>query len=73
MKVPISPIATTSLYVASTAHRRTIMRTTLTNSALKAVYSASPADFGLLRAAKAAKAKPATTPIEPPNAAEIAP
>ncbi len=50
------------------------MRTTLTASALKAAYSASPADFvGLLRAAKAAKARLAMIPIEPPNAAEIAP
>src|SRR5216117_3402778 len=42
-------------------------------SALKAVYSASPADFDLPRAANAAKASPAMIPIEPPNAAEIAP
>lgn len=49
------------------------MRTTLTASALKAAYSASPADFGLLRAARAAKTRLAMIPIEPPNAAEIAP
>src|SRR5712692_2670536 len=49
------------------------MRTTLTASALKAVYSASPADPDLLRAANAAKARPAMIPIEPPSAAEIAP
>ena len=73
MNVPISPIATTLLYVANTIHRRTIISTTLTASALKAVYKASPADFGLLRAANATKAKPAIIPIEPPNAAEIAP
>jgi hypothetical protein len=73
MNAPISPIATTSLYVANTIHRRRTMRTTLTASALKAVYSASPADLDLLRAAITAKAKPATIAIEPPNAAEIAP
>src|SRR5882672_10105362 len=73
MNVPISPIATTFLYVANTAHRRTIMSTTLTASALKAACSASPADFGLLRAANATKARPAMIPIEPPNRAEIAP
>ena len=73
MNVPISPIATTFLYVANTAHTRTTMRTTLTASALKAATRASPADFGLLRAANATNAKPAMIPIEPPNAAEIAP
>ena len=73
MNVPISPIATTFLDVANTAHRRTIMRTTLTASALKAEYKASPADFGLLRVAKATKTRLAMIPIEPPNAAEIAP
>jgi len=49
------------------------MRTTLTASALKAATRASPADFGLLRAANATNARPAMMPIEPPNAAEIAP
>ena len=73
MNVPISPIATTFLYVANTAHRRTIMRTTLTASALKAAYKASPADFGLLRPANATKTRLAIIPIEPPKAAEIAP
>src|SRR6266436_7821378 len=71
--VPISPIATTSLYVANAIHRRTTMRRTLTASALNAAYSTSPADFDLPRAANAAKASPAMIPIEPPNAAEIAP
>ncbi len=49
------------------------MSATLTASALNAAYSASPADFDLLRAANATKASPAMIPIEPPNAAEIAP
>src|SRR3989442_8837376 len=73
MNVPISPIATTSLYVASTNHNRRTMSTSLTASALKAVYSASPANFDLPRAANTAKARPAMIPIEPPSAAEIAP
>ena len=73
MNEPISPIATTSLYVASTIHRRTTMRATLTASALNTAYSASPADFDRLRAASAAKASPAMIPIDPPNAGEIAP
>jgi hypothetical protein len=70
---PISPMATTSLYAASTIHKRRIMRTTFTASALKAAYSASPADFDLLRAARLTNASPAMIPIVPPNAAEIAP
>jgi hypothetical protein len=49
------------------------MRATLTASALKAANNASPADFGLLRAANATKTRPAVIPIEPPKAAEIAP
>src|SRR5258708_5682219 len=49
------------------------MSATLTASALNAAYSASPADFDLLRAANTTKASPAMIPIEPPNAAEIAP
>jgi len=49
------------------------MRASLTASALSTSYSASPADFDLLLAAMAAYANPATTPIDPPNAAEIAP
>src|SRR5207245_2309917 len=73
MKVPISPIATTPLYVVSTNHNRRTMSTSLTASALKAVYSASPANFDLPRAANTAKARPAMIPIEPPSAAEIAP
>src|SRR5258708_26535613 len=73
MNVPISTIATRSLYVASTNHSRRTMSTSLTASALKAVYSASPADFDLPRAANAPKARPAMIPIEPPSAAEIAP
>src|SRR6266446_1605575 len=73
MNVPISPIATTSLYAASASHNRRTMSTSLTASALKAVYSASPADFDLPRAANTAKARPAMIPIDPPSAAEIAP
>ena len=49
------------------------MSTSLTASALKAVYSASPADFDLPRAANTAKARPAMIPIDPPSPAEIAP
>jgi len=73
MNDPISPIATTSLYVANAIHNRRSMSATLTASALNAAYSAPPADFDLLRAANATKASPAMIPIEPPNAAEIAP
>src|SRR6266581_3703760 len=73
MNVPISPIATTSLYAVSANHNRRTMSTSLTASALKAVYSASPADFDLPRAANTAKARPAMIPIDPPSAAEIAP
>jgi hypothetical protein len=73
MNDPISPIATTSLYVANAIHNRRSMSATLTASALNAAYSASPADFDLLRAANATKASPAMIPIDPPNAAEIAP
>lgn len=73
MNEPISPIATTSLYAANAIHKRRSMSATLTASALNAAYSASPADFDLLRAANATNASPAMIPIEPPNAAEIAP
>ena len=73
MNEPISPIATTSLYVANAIHKRRSMSATLTASALNATYSVSPADFDLPRAANATKASPAMIPIEPPNAAEIAP
>ena len=73
MNDPISPIATTSLYVANAIHKRRSMSATLTASALNAAYSASPADFDLPRAANATKTSPAMIPIEPPNAAEIAP
>ena len=73
IKDPISPIATTSLYVANAIHRRRTMSATLTASALSAAYSASPADFDLLRAASPTKTSAGTIPIEPPSAAEIAP
>ncbi len=73
MNVPISPTATTSLYVANAIHKRRTMSATLTASALNAAYRAPPADFDLLRAANATKTSPAMIPIEPPNAAEIAP
>ena len=73
MNVPISPIATTFLYVANTAHRSTIMRTTLTASALKAAYSASLQTSVCCVLPDATKTRPAMIPIEPPNAAEIAP
>jgi len=72
IKDPIKPIATTSLYVANAIHRRRTMSATLTASALSAAYSASPADFDLLRAASPTKTSAATIPIEPPSAAEIA-
>src|SRR5438874_6976168 len=73
IKDPTSPIATTSLYAVSANHNRRTMSTSLTASALKAVYSASPADFDLPRAANTAKARPAMIPIDPPSPAEIAP
>src|SRR6185503_1561275 len=60
-------------YVANAIHKRRSMSATLTASALNAAYSASPEDFALLRAANATKTSPAMIPIEPPNAAEIAP
>jgi hypothetical protein len=73
MKEPISPTMTRSLYVSNTSHREKIISASLINSALNAAYSASPADFALLREATATKISPAAIPIEPPRAAEIAP